>query len=86
MTTRLGCWEYADTVVDAIGNRTSLVVVAQSAGGFTAPLVASSRRLTWAGGSPTTREMAMPNRAISAPAVRTSTPGRAVSFRQRRSC
>jgi pimeloyl-ACP methyl ester carboxylesterase len=31
--------EYADVVVDAIGHRTDLVVVAQSLGGFTAPLV-----------------------------------------------
>ena len=31
--------EYADAVVNAIGERTGLVVVAQSAGGFTAPLV-----------------------------------------------
>jgi pimeloyl-ACP methyl ester carboxylesterase len=34
-----GLPEYADAVVDAIGDRTDLVVVAQSAGGFTAPLV-----------------------------------------------
>jgi len=34
-----GLLEYADAVVDAIGDRTDLVVVAQSAGGFTAPLV-----------------------------------------------
>jgi pimeloyl-ACP methyl ester carboxylesterase len=34
-----GLAEYADTVVDAIGARTDLVVVAQSFGGFTAPLV-----------------------------------------------
>lgn len=34
-----GLSEYADTVVDAIGGRTDLVVVAQSLGGFTAPLV-----------------------------------------------
>ncbi len=35
-----GLAEYADTVVDAIGERTNdLVVVAQSLGGFTAPLV-----------------------------------------------
>ena len=32
--------DYADTVVDAIGDRGDLVVVAQSYGGFTAPLVA----------------------------------------------
>jgi pimeloyl-ACP methyl ester carboxylesterase len=34
-----GLPEYADTVVGAIGDRTDLVVVAQSLGGFTAPLV-----------------------------------------------
>lgn len=34
-----GLPEYADAVVDAIGDRTDLVVVAQSFGGFTAPLV-----------------------------------------------
>lgn len=34
-----GLAEYTDAVVDAIGDRTGLVVVAQSAGGFTAPLV-----------------------------------------------
>jgi pimeloyl-ACP methyl ester carboxylesterase len=34
-----GLSEYTDVVVDAIGDRTDLVVVAQSMGGFTAPLV-----------------------------------------------
>jgi pimeloyl-ACP methyl ester carboxylesterase len=34
-----GLSEYADAVLDAIGDRTDLVVVAQSLGGFTAPLV-----------------------------------------------
>jgi len=34
-----GLSEYADTVVRAIGDRSPVVVVAQSAGGFTAPLV-----------------------------------------------
>ena len=34
-----GLPEYADTVVDAVGDRTGLVLVAQSFGGFTAPLV-----------------------------------------------
>jgi pimeloyl-ACP methyl ester carboxylesterase len=34
-----GLPEYADAVIDAIGDRTDLVVVAQSFGGFTAPLV-----------------------------------------------
>lgn len=34
-----GLAEYAETVVDAIGDRSDLVVVAQSFGGFTAPLV-----------------------------------------------
>jgi pimeloyl-ACP methyl ester carboxylesterase len=36
-----GWSEYADTVVDAIGGRTNVVVVAHSLGGFTAPLVCS---------------------------------------------
>ncbi|MFF5111918.1 alpha/beta hydrolase [Streptosporangium sp. NPDC000509] len=34
-----GFSEYADAVVDAVGDRTDLVVVAHSFGGFTAPLV-----------------------------------------------
>jgi pimeloyl-ACP methyl ester carboxylesterase len=34
-----GLPEYADVVVDAIGDRRDLIVVAQSMGGFTAPLV-----------------------------------------------
>lgn len=34
-----GLNEYADAVVRAIGGRSSIVVVAQSSGGFTAPLV-----------------------------------------------
>jgi hypothetical protein len=34
-----GLRDYADAVLDAIGDRTDLVVVAQSFGGFTAPLV-----------------------------------------------
>src|SRR5215207_10649439 len=34
-----GLSEYADAVVEAVGDRTDLVVVAQSFGGFTAPLV-----------------------------------------------
>jgi pimeloyl-ACP methyl ester carboxylesterase len=34
-----GLREYADVVVDAIGDRRDLIVVAQSMGGFTAPLV-----------------------------------------------
>jgi pimeloyl-ACP methyl ester carboxylesterase len=34
-----GLAEYTDAVVEAIGDRTDLVVVAQSLGGFTAPLV-----------------------------------------------
>jgi pimeloyl-ACP methyl ester carboxylesterase len=36
-----GLSEYAETVVGAIGARTDLIVVAQSFGGFTAPLVCS---------------------------------------------
>jgi pimeloyl-ACP methyl ester carboxylesterase len=34
-----GLTEYADAVIEAIGDRTDLVVVAQSLGAFTAPLV-----------------------------------------------
>jgi pimeloyl-ACP methyl ester carboxylesterase len=34
-----GWSEYADAVVEAIGDRTDVVVVAQSMGGFTAPIV-----------------------------------------------
>src|SRR5882757_5723234 len=34
-----GLAEYTDVVVDAIGDRTDLVLVAQSMAGFTAPLV-----------------------------------------------
>lgn len=33
--------DYADTVVDAIGDRTDLIVVAHSFGGYTAPIVCS---------------------------------------------
>src|SRR5437879_397973 len=36
-----GLSEYANVVVEAIGQRTDLVVVAQSMAGFTAPLVCS---------------------------------------------
>jgi pimeloyl-ACP methyl ester carboxylesterase len=36
-----GLSEYADVVVDAIGDRSDLVVVAQSMGGLTAPLVSA---------------------------------------------
>jgi pimeloyl-ACP methyl ester carboxylesterase len=34
-----GWWDYADTVVQAVGDRPDPVVVAHSLGGFTAPLV-----------------------------------------------
>src|ERR1044072_3420321 len=34
-----GWWDYADSVVEAVGDRTDLVVVGHSMGGFTAPLV-----------------------------------------------
>ena len=37
--------DYADLVVDAIGDRADLVVVAQSLGGFTAPLVCDRLRV-----------------------------------------
>jgi pimeloyl-ACP methyl ester carboxylesterase len=36
-----GWSEYADTIVDAIGDRTDLIVVAHSLGGFTGPLVSA---------------------------------------------
>ena len=36
-----GWWDYADAVVDAIGARGEVVVVAHSLGGFTAPLVST---------------------------------------------
>ncbi len=36
-------WNYADIVVDAIGDRRNVIVVGQSYGGFTAPLVAERR-------------------------------------------
>ena len=39
-----GWFRYADTVGDAIGDRRGLVVVAQSLGGFTAPIVCARRR------------------------------------------
>ncbi len=38
-----GLPEYADAVVEAIGDRTGLILVAQSFGGFTAPLVCARR-------------------------------------------
>ena len=38
-----GLTEYADAVVEAVADRTPLVVVAQSLGGFTAPLVCARR-------------------------------------------
>jgi pimeloyl-ACP methyl ester carboxylesterase len=34
-----GWWEYADAVVQAVGDRSQVVVVGHSLGGFTAPLV-----------------------------------------------
>src|SRR5687767_4628010 len=39
-----GWSDYTDTVVNAIGDRRDLAVVAQSFGGFTAPLVCARRR------------------------------------------
>ncbi|KAA9153865.1 alpha/beta hydrolase [Amycolatopsis acidicola] len=40
-----GLSEYADVVVDAIGERSDVVLVAQSLGGFTAPLVCERRKV-----------------------------------------
>ena len=42
----LGLPEYADVVVSAIGDRDEVVLVAQSLGGFTAPMVAERCRLS----------------------------------------
>ena len=39
-----GLDRYADVVVDALGDRTGIVVVAQSFGGYVAPIVAERRR------------------------------------------
>ena len=44
-----GLAEYADTVVDALGQRRHLVLVAQSSGGFTAPLVCERVPVDFAG-------------------------------------
>ncbi|HXV95751.1 MAG TPA: alpha/beta hydrolase [Gaiellaceae bacterium] len=38
-----GWWDYADAVVEAVGDRQDLVVVGHSLGGFTAPLVCARR-------------------------------------------
>jgi pimeloyl-ACP methyl ester carboxylesterase len=38
-----GLTEYADAVIDAVGDRTQLILVAQSLAGFTAPLVCERR-------------------------------------------
>src|SRR5215207_7668012 len=38
-----GLWDYADTVIDAVGERSDVVVVAHSLGAFTAPLVCARR-------------------------------------------
>src|SRR5918999_619201 len=40
-----GWSEYADTVLDAIGDRADVIVVAASMGGFTAPIVCARRRV-----------------------------------------
>jgi pimeloyl-ACP methyl ester carboxylesterase len=41
-----GWSEYADAVIAAIGDRTDVVLVAASMGGFTAPIVCTRRRVT----------------------------------------
>jgi pimeloyl-ACP methyl ester carboxylesterase len=38
-----GWWDYADTVVEAIGDRSQVIVVGHSLGCFTAPLVSARR-------------------------------------------
>ena len=45
-TTRASWSEYADAVIAAIGDRTGIVLVAASMGGFTAPIVCTRRRVT----------------------------------------
>lgn len=40
-----GWSEYADAVVDAIGDRTDVILVASSMGGFTGPIVCARRRI-----------------------------------------
>ena len=40
-----GWSEYADTVMDAIGDRAGVILVAASMGGFTAPIVCTRRRV-----------------------------------------
>ena len=45
MTTRSGLAEYADWTAKSIGGRTDVVLVAQSFGGFTAPLVCERVRV-----------------------------------------
>ena len=40
-----GWSEYADAVVDAIGDRADVILVAASMGGFTAPIVCTRRRV-----------------------------------------
>ena len=42
---KAGWSEYADTVVDAIGDRADVILVAASMGGFTAPIVCTRRRV-----------------------------------------
>lgn len=37
--------EYADAIVDAIGDRADVILVASSMGGFTAPIVCTRRRV-----------------------------------------
>jgi pimeloyl-ACP methyl ester carboxylesterase len=40
-----GWWQYADAVVQGVGDRSELVVVGHSLGGFTAPLVSTRLRV-----------------------------------------
>ena len=70
--------EYADAVVETVGDRTDLVLVAQSLGGFTAPLVCARR--TWAVASKRRSSNGLP--ADFAPA--TATTRKATSFRSGR--
>jgi alpha-beta hydrolase superfamily lysophospholipase len=62
-----GLSEYADAVVGAIGDRTDLVVVAQSLGGFTAPLVCEGASERW---SPSQTSWTASSASLNEPSIR----------------
>src|ERR1035438_1661270 len=71
---RAGLPEYARLAVDAIGDRDDVVIVAQSLGGFTAPLVAA--KVPWPGPVPATAMTWSSSRSHSAGSPRRSSPRR----------